>query len=152
MEWHLPSRSGRRISTDIAGRLCRIDELQARYLFVGIDDFLLEGVVQGATAYVCGFVNAFPREIVALFDLARAGRWEEAKAIYRWIQPIFAFDHDLKFVQCIKLCMELAGMGSERVRPPRYMIDGQDRKAKEAIIRGVLESRPAIPEIAKAAE
>ncbi|MBT5413926.1 MAG: dihydrodipicolinate synthase family protein [Rhodospirillaceae bacterium] len=124
-----------------------------RYImFVGIDDFLLEGVVQGATAYVCGFVNAFPREIVALFDLARAGRWEEAKAIYRWIQPIFAFDHDLKFVQCIKLCMELAGMGSERVRPPRYMIDGQDRKAKEAIIRGVLESRPAIPEIAKAAE
>jgi dihydrodipicolinate synthase/N-acetylneuraminate lyase len=124
-----------------------------RYImFVGIDDFLLEGVVQGANAYVCGFVNAFPREIVALFDLARAGRWNEARAIYRWIQPIFAFDHDLKFVQCIKLCMELAGMGSERVRPPRYVIEGEDRKAKEAIIRGVLASRPEIPAIAKAAE
>lgn len=124
-----------------------------RYImFVGLDDFLLEGIVQGATAYVCGFVNAFPHEIVAIFDLARAGRWDEARALYRWIQPIFAFDHDLKFVQCIKLCMAMTGLGSERVRPPRYVIEGEERKAKEAIVRKVLDSRPAIPATAKAAE
>lgn len=140
-------------ATDITRLPETIRLLGNRYImFVGIDDFLLEGVVQGATAYVCGFVNAFPREIVALFDLARAGRWDEARAIYRWIQPIFAFDHDIKFVQCIKLCMELTGMGSERVRPPRYVIEGADRTAKEAIIRRVLETRPSIPDLVEAAE
>ena len=37
MERHLRTCSGRRISTDLAGCLCRIDELQTRYLFVGTE-------------------------------------------------------------------------------------------------------------------
>ncbi len=124
-----------------------------RYImFAGIDDYVMEGVLQGATAFVCGFVNAFPEECVTLFDLALEGRWEEAMAIYRWLQPIFAFDHDIKFVQHIKLCMAMAGLGAERVRAPRYMLEGEERARAEAIVRAALETRPALPARAAAAE
>ena len=124
-----------------------------RYImFAGIDDFVMEGVVQGATAFVCGFVNAFPEECVALFDLALEGRWDEAMAIYRWIQPIFAFDHEVKFVQHLKLCVAMAGLAAERCRPPRYMLEGAERARAEAIVRTALETRPALPAKRAAAE
>ncbi len=124
-----------------------------RYImFAGIDDFVMEGVMQGATAFVCGFVNAFPEECVALFDLALEGRWDEAMAIYRWIQPIFAFDHEVKFVQHLKLTVAMAGLGAERCRPPRYMLEGAERARAEAIVRTALETRPALPAKRAAAE
>lgn len=140
-------------STDIT-RLPETKRLTGdRYvLFAGIDDFVMEGVLHGATAFVCGFVNAFPDECVTLFDLALEGRWDEAMAIYRWIQPIFAFDHDLKFVQHIKLCMAMTGLGAERCRPPRYMLEGEGRARAEAIVRTALETRPALPARKAAAE
>ncbi len=124
-----------------------------RYImFAGIDDFVMEGVVQGATAFVCGFVNAFPEECVALFDLALEGRWDEAMAIYRWIQPIFAFDHEVKFVQHLKLTVAMAGLAAERCRPPRYMLEGAERAGAETIVRTALETRPALPAKRAAAE
>ena len=121
-------------------------------MFAGIDDFVLEGVAQGATGFVCGFVNAFPEECVALFDLALEGRSAEARALYRWLQPIFAFDHDLKFVQHIKLCMALTGLGAERLRPPRYALEGAARERAEAIVRRAIETRPSLPATRAAAE
>ena len=49
----------------------RIDAL------VGLDDMLVEAVAAGASGWVAGLVNAFPRESVRLFELAFAG---EARA------------------------------------------------------------------------
>ena len=42
-------------------------------ILVGVDDVLVEGVAAGATGWIAGLVNAFPRESVELFNLA-AGR------------------------------------------------------------------------------
>jgi dihydrodipicolinate synthase/N-acetylneuraminate lyase len=47
---------------------------------VGVDDAIVEGIAAGATGWVAGLVNAFPAESVELFDLATAGRHEEAFA------------------------------------------------------------------------
>src|SRR6202046_3391791 len=49
-------------------------------IFVGVDDVLVEGVNAGAQGWVAGLVNAFPAESVELFNLARAGRHEDAFA------------------------------------------------------------------------
>ena len=90
-----------------------------RYLlFCGVDDVVLESVLLGAIGWVAGLVNAFPEESVALFELAAAGRWEEARRIVSWFMPLLHLDTKPKLVQYIKLTMQLTGLGSERVRPP----------------------------------
>ncbi len=40
-------------------------------IFCGVDDLVLENVLFGATGWVCGLVNSFPKEAVRLFQLAR---------------------------------------------------------------------------------
>ena len=49
-------------------------------IFCGVDDLILESVVLGADGWISGLVNAFPQENRLLWDLATAGRYEEALA------------------------------------------------------------------------
>jgi len=89
--------------------------------------------------------NAFPRESVALFALARAGRYEEALALYRWFMPLLHLDTIPTLVQCIKLTEQLMGRGSEMVRAPRLCLEGAERLEVERIVREALENRLELP-------
>src|SRR6185503_1496078 len=110
---------------------------------IGLDDLVVEAVAAGAVAWVAGLVNAFPRESVALFELARRGD-ERAAAIYRWMLPLLRMDTVPKFVQLIKLCQERVDMGSARVRAPRLALEGAELAEAEATIRTALERRVAV--------
>lgn len=112
--------------------------------FVGLDDMLIEGVAAGAVGWVAGLVNALPAESVRLFDLARAGRMDEAAALYRWFLPLLRMDTVPEFVQLIKLVQSEVGMGTERVRGPRLPVSGRARDEAIATIRAALSNRPAI--------
>jgi 4-hydroxy-tetrahydrodipicolinate synthase len=111
---------------------------------VGLDDMVCEGVAAGAKFWVAGTVNALPAESVAQFELASAGRWDEAMALYRWHLPLLRLDTVVKFVQLIKLTQQEVGMGSERVRAPRLEVTGAERDAALAIIRKALAERPTV--------
>jgi 4-hydroxy-tetrahydrodipicolinate synthase len=113
-------------------------------LFVGVDDVLVEGVSVGATGWVAGLVNAFPAESVELFNLARAGRFEEAFALYRWFLPLLRMDTVPKFVQLIKWVQSETGSGFARVRPPRLEIDGAELSEAQAVLKTALENLPAV--------
>lgn len=116
-----------------------------RYLlFCGVDDLVLESVVLGAVGWVSGLVNAFPAENRLLWDLALAGRYEEAVKLYRWYTPLLHLDTHLKLVQYIKLAMAETGLGSERVRPPRLPLTGAERESVLAIIRTAIQTRPVL--------
>jgi len=91
---------------------------------------------------IAGLADALPEESVRLFDLARAGRLDEARALYDWFLPLLRLDTVPKFVQLIKLVQSEVGMGSERVRPPRLELVGAERFAALATIRTALERRP----------
>ena len=122
-----------------------INTVGDRYvLFCGVDDLVLESVMLGATGWVAGFVNAFPRESVELFALAAAGRYGEARALYRWFTPLLHLDTKVKLVQYVKFAQHLVGLGSEMVRPPRLPLDGKERAEVEALVRAAMTSRPAI--------
>jgi dihydrodipicolinate synthase/N-acetylneuraminate lyase len=110
---------------------------------IGLDDLVVEAVAAGAVAWVAGLVNAFPRESVALFELARRGD-DRAAAIYRWMLPLLRMDTVPKFVQLIKLCQERVNMGSARVRAPRLVLEGPELAEAEATIRTALERRVAV--------
>lgn len=111
-------------------------------VLVGMDDMVVEGVAAGAGGWVAGLVNAFPRESVRLFDLARAGRRDEAAALYRWFLPLLRLDTVPEFVQLIKLAQSRVGQGSERVRAPRAPVAGALREAALATIEQALRERP----------
>jgi len=113
-------------------------------LFAGVDDLVLESVMLGAQGWISGLVNAFPHENRALWELAAAGRWTEARDLYRWYMPLLHLDTKPKLVQYIKLAMAEAGLGSEMVRAPKLPLAGAEREAILKIIRTAIATRPAM--------
>ncbi len=111
-------------------------------LLCGVDDLVLESIVLGVVGWVSGLVNAFPAENRLLWDLAQAGRWEEARAVYRWYTPLLHLDTHVKLVQYIKLAMAETGMGSETVRAPRLPLVGDERERILSVIRQAIKTRP----------
>ena len=113
-------------------------------LFCGVDDLVLESLLLGAEGWISGLVNAFPAENRLLWDLAASGRWAEALKVYRWYTPLLHLDTHVKLVQYIKLAVQECGLGSERVRPPRLPLVGEEREQILAIIRRGIATRPRI--------
>jgi dihydrodipicolinate synthase/N-acetylneuraminate lyase len=113
-------------------------------LFVGVDDAIVEGIQAGAVGWIAGLVNAFPRESVALFDYALRGDHKKAAALYKWFLPLLRMDTVPKFVQLIKLVQQETGRGSERVRSPRLVLAGAERKIALETLKYALAHRPKI--------
>jgi len=119
------------------------NEVGDRYtIFCGVDDLVLENALFGAEGWVSGMVNTFPKEAVRLFELARAGKVDEAYALYKWFMPLLHLDVDVKLVQMIKLANQMTGEGSEVVRAPRLVLSGEERAMVEAVVNHALETRP----------
>ena len=122
-------------------------------IFAGMDDIGVESVLGGATGFVAGVVNALPAETVALFDLALAGRYDEAMAIQAWMAPLVRYDNDPRFVHYVKLFTHLAGFGAETVRAPRLKLEGKDRADAVAAFERAMATRPNLQHLkTKAAE
>jgi 1-pyrroline-4-hydroxy-2-carboxylate deaminase len=119
-------------------------------VFAGLDDMIVESVAMGASGWIAGLVNALPHESVRLFDLARAGEWSEARALYDWFLPLLRLDTLSKFVQLIKLVQAEVGKGTPTVRPPRLELAGREYEDAIALIRERLATRPALTRAAGA--
>jgi len=133
-----------------SGDVCRVTDLinqvGNRYtLFAGVDDLILESVLLGSEGWIAGTGLAFPKENQRLWELATAGRWEEARALYRWFTPLLHLDIPIKFVQYIKLAIQECGLGAEWVRAPRLPLEGAERERILAIIHAGIEARPELP-------
>lgn len=115
-------------------------------ILCGVDPLAFECLALGAHGWVAGLVDAFPAETVAIYRLVKAGRYEEALAIYRWFTPILELDIHAKLVQYIKLAAEATGIGSEIVRAPRLPLEGSEREYVLKVINDGLAARPALPE------
>lgn len=133
-------------SSDDVRRLTDIVNLCGdRYtLFCGVDDLALESFMLGAKGWVAGLVAAFPEETVAIWNLAKAGRYQEARELYRWFMPMLHLDVSLKLVQYIKLAQALVGVGSETVRRPRLKLVGEERAFVEGVIKAAIAKRPKL--------
>jgi dihydrodipicolinate synthase/N-acetylneuraminate lyase len=113
-------------------------------IFVGVDDEIVEAIAAGATGWIAGLVNAFPAESVRLFDLARAGKYNEAFALYRWFLPLLRMDTVPKFVQLIKWVQAEIGVGSSLVRAPRMELVGEDLAAAKRVLSAALKAHPKV--------
>jgi len=113
-------------------------------LLVGVDDLIVEAMRAGATGWIAGLVNAFPRESVALYNSVIAGDPGATDELYKWFLPLLRMDTVPKFVQLIKLVQKEVGWGSERVRAPRCAMTGKERKVALETLKLALANRPAI--------
>jgi 4-hydroxy-tetrahydrodipicolinate synthase len=132
-----------------SGDVRRVTEIKRllgnRYtVFCGADTVVLECLLAGANGWVSGLHNAFPREARLLWDLLQSGQRATALEVYRWWLPLLQVDTSPKYVQAIKLLTAQAGLGSERVRPPRMMLAGDERKTVLGLARQALAMRPRI--------
>ncbi|WPQ66473.1 dihydrodipicolinate synthase family protein [Chitinophaga sancti] len=114
-------------------------------ILCGVDTLAMEEIMLGADGWVGGLVCAFPEETVAIYRLTKAGRIQEALAIYRWFLPLLELDLHPKLVQYIKLAEQLVGLGSETVRAPRLPLEGAEREKILAVINTALANKPKLP-------
>jgi 4-hydroxy-tetrahydrodipicolinate synthase len=113
-------------------------------ILCGVDTIALESLLLGAHGWVAGLVDAFPKETVAIYELAQAGRYAEAAAIYRWFLPLLELDIHPKLVQYIKLAEVATGLGTEHVRAPRLPLDTHERARIWQIIQDAMAKRPKL--------
>lgn len=124
-----------------------INRFGDRYrILCGVDPLAVEELCLGADGWIAGLVCAFPKETVAIYRLVKAGRITEATKIYRWFMPLLELDIHPKLVQYIKLAEERAGLGTETVRPPRLILEGEERRSVLKIIDDGIATRPALPD------
>lgn len=114
-------------------------------VLTGVDNLAYEALAAGAVGWVAGLVTAFPRETVAIYKLMKAGRWQEALAIYRWFRPLLDLDVSTYLVQNIKLAEAIEIGSNERVRMPRQPLEGEKRARVERLVREAIARRPVLP-------
>ena len=115
-------------------------------ILCGVDTLALESLLIGADGWVAGLVCAFPAETVAIYELSKAGRTQEAIEIYRWFLPLLELDINTKLVQNIKLAEVATRIGTENVREPRLPLAGAERKMVLGIIDEAIKNRPLLPD------
>ncbi|MEZ5783480.1 MAG: dihydrodipicolinate synthase family protein [Rhizobiaceae bacterium] len=122
-------------------------------VFTGVDNLAFEALAVGAVGWVAGLVTAFPKETVAIYQLMKQGRYDEALSIYRWFRPMLDLDVSTYLVQNIKLAEVLEIGTNDRVRMPRQPLNGERRANVEKIVRDAIATRPELPKlsVAKAA-
>lgn len=116
-------------------------------ILCGVDTLAMEELVMGADGWVAGLVCAFPRETVVIFKLVQQKRYDEALAIYRWFLPLLELDIHSKLVQYIKLAETMEGIGSEYVRAPRLVLEGDEKQQISKIIADAQSVRPKLPQV-----
>ncbi len=115
-------------------------------IMTGVDTIALESLLMGADGWIAGLVCAFPKETVAIYELQKAGRIQEALEIYRWFLPLLELDINPKLVQNIKLAEVATGIGTENVRAPRLPLIGEERSHVLQVIETGLKNRPTLPD------
>ncbi|WP_067799776.1 dihydrodipicolinate synthase family protein [Actinomadura formosensis] len=118
---------------EFSGDVRRVLEIKERApgleVVAGADDVVLESLLVGATGWFAGFPNVFPAESARLYELATAGKLEEARALYEPLVAAFRWDSRTEFVQAIKLGMDQVGRYGGPCRPPRGPLSAAQRAA-----------------------
>ena len=113
-------------------------------ILCGVDTLAMEELLMGADGWVAGLVCAFPAETVTIYRLIKAGKYDEALKIYSWFLPLLELDIHPKLVQYIKLAEQFTGIGTETVRAPRLILEGNERQQVIDILEKGLKTRPKL--------
>jgi 4-hydroxy-tetrahydrodipicolinate synthase len=104
-------------------------------VYSGIELFCFPLLALGGAGHVSATGNVLPGEVARLYDLAAAGRWEEARELHTYLVPM----NEVLFLETnpvpAKTALGLMGRIRPEVRPPLAPL----APASEARLRTVLE-------------
>ena len=107
-------------------------------LFCGSDDLAFESFVQGATGWVSVAANIAPDSAARLYELVKAGKYKEAKALNEDLLPLCEFLEDSgKYVQIVKKAMDLKGLHGGPSRKPRLGLNEEEIAKLEKLMQTV---------------
>jgi len=125
---------------EFSGDVRRISELLEKTqleVMGGADDLVLESLLMGASGWIAGLTNVVPRESVHLYHLARAGKLDAARDLYRRLLPLFRYDSTPLLVQAIKFALAERGRPVGGTRAPRLALPERDQQAIRAALSGL---------------
>lgn len=90
----------------------------------------------GGRGWMAGPACLIPRQSVQLYDLSRAGRWDDAVALQRVLWRINQLFAKYSLAACIKGGLELQGFAVGPPRPPQAALDDAGRAEVRAALEG----------------
>jgi len=91
----------------------------------------------GGIGWMAGPACIIPRESVRLYDLCRAGQWQDAMALQRTLWRINEAFARFNLAACIKAGLELQGYDVGDPVPPQPALTAPERRAVAAALDGV---------------
>lgn len=125
---------------DSSGDLSLFSELVRRFgdrlsILTGCDDLLFQAFMSGASGAILALAGIAPRQVVTLFEACRAGRVDEARALYYKILPIArAISSSVNFPAQVKEAMRLLGEPAGDPRLPVIPVSEEESEAIKAAL------------------
>jgi 4-hydroxy-tetrahydrodipicolinate synthase len=91
----------------------------------------------GGVGWMAGPACLIPRESVRLYELCRAGQWNEAMALQRRLWRVNEVFARFNLAACIKAGLELQGYPVGGPIPPQAALTADERRAVEAVLKEI---------------
>jgi 4-hydroxy-tetrahydrodipicolinate synthase len=91
----------------------------------------------GGVGWMAGPACIIPAQSVALYDLCKARRWDEALVLQRRLWRVNEVFARYNLAACIKAALSLQGYDVGDPIPPQRPLTAEERKAVEAALREV---------------
>jgi 4-hydroxy-tetrahydrodipicolinate synthase len=88
----------------------------------------------GGVGWMAGPANIVPRQSVRLYDLCRAGRWDEAMALQRKLWHVNEAFARFQLAACMKAGLEIQGYAVGDPVPPQAPLNPAEREAVAKIL------------------
>jgi len=123
----------------VAGTIARVEERFT--LLVGSAATVYPSLLVGADGAIVAVANVVPDLCVALYDLALAGRHDEARLLQQRITPLALAVTREHGIPGLKAAMEMAGYAGGEVRAPLRPIATQAREEIRRLYEEVVKAR-----------
>jgi N-acetylneuraminate lyase len=88
-------------------------------VYSGYDEVLSAGLLMGADGGIGTFYNLVPELFVGLYRAARAGEWEQARALQQQINQLIGITMRFPLFAAVKQMLAWSGIGCGEMLPPR---------------------------------
>jgi 4-hydroxy-tetrahydrodipicolinate synthase len=160
--YNVPQAVGVGISPELLRRLCKIPNFctvkdssgdlavqtdlirTGRPVMNGADPLMPYALFAGVRGVIWGGANFAPRASIALVRAAKEGRWDNAREIWRVLEPAMNLIWQGDYVQSIYAAAELTGYGAGQPRRPLRAL-AADKLARLKSVLGDLVARERGP-------
>ena len=95
----------------------------------------------GGVGWMAGPACIIPKESVRLYELCRAGRWDDAMTLQRGLWRINEAFARFNLAACIKAALQIQGYDVGDPVPPQAALNADERKAVKAILADIEKLR-----------